>query len=131
MGSLEEKGCCDAAVVEAINSGLVNESVARNTMGALERELFNGKGFKRDDDGDWYDKQERVFIDLRAAGSYLRLGEPERVAELLDRVKVISEENFNIIAELYDKDDNYAGQVPMCGCGAGVFVSTSALLKNS
>jgi GH15 family glucan-1,4-alpha-glucosidase len=131
MGNLEEKEYHDAAVVEAINFGLVNESVAKNTMNALERELFNGKGFKRNDDGDWYDEQEWVFIDLRAAESYLRLGEPEGATELLDRVKAISEENFNIIAELYDKDDNCAGQVPMCGYGAGVFVSTSALLKNS
>jgi len=122
-GNIEEESYYDAAVIEAINFGLVNESVAESTMRALERELFNGKGFKRNDDGDWYDEQEWIFIDLRAAEAYLKLGEREKAVALIDRINTISADNFNIIPELYDENGNYAGQVPMCGYGAGVFVS--------
>ncbi len=122
-GNIEEEKYYDAAVIEAINFGLVNESVAESTMSALEKELFDGKGFKRNDDGDWYDEQEWIFIDLRAAEAYLKLGEREKAIALIDRINSISAENFNIIAELYDENENYAGQVPMCGYGAGVFVS--------
>jgi GH15 family glucan-1,4-alpha-glucosidase len=128
-GNTEEKEYYETAVIEAINFGLVNESTARSTMRALERELFNGKGFKRNDDGDWYDEQEWVFVDMRAAEAYLRLGEREKAVMLVDRVNEMSAENFNIIAELYDENGNYAGQVPMCGYGAGVFVSAALKLS--
>jgi len=128
-GNIEEEDYYEAAVIEAINFGLVNESIARSTMRALERELFNGKGFKRNDDGDWYDEQEWVFVDMRAAEAYLRLGEREKAVMLVDRINEMSAENFNIIAELYDENNSYAGQVPMCGYGAGVFVSTALKLS--
>jgi len=99
--------------------------VAEATLNAIEEKLsINGLGYKRNDDGSWYDEQEWVFIDLRTANAYLKIGKEEKAKEIVDWVLRQSQANFNLIAELYDKDSkDYAGQVPMRGYGAGVYIS--------
>jgi GH15 family glucan-1,4-alpha-glucosidase len=124
-GSPREKRYYEATVVEAINFDLVSREIAEATLNAIEEKLsINGLGYKRNDDGSWYDEQEWVFIDLRVASAYLKIGKGIRAKEMVDWVLRQSQANFNLVAGLYEKDSkDYAGQVPMCGYGAGVYIS--------
>jgi GH15 family glucan-1,4-alpha-glucosidase len=61
---------------------------------------------------------------IRVASAYLKIGKGIRAKEMVDWILRQSQANFNLIAELYEKDSKgYAGQVPMCGYGAGVYIS--------
>lgn len=131
-GSLEEIiRYYDAAVVEAINFKLVDEYIGTNTIKGFEDKLYNGKGFKRTDNIGSYDRMEWVFINMRIALAYLKYGETEKAIKLIDRTQSIAKVNYNIIPELYDANDGYAGQMPMIGYGAGAFINTvNSIIKN-
>ena len=74
---------------------------------------------------------EWVFINMRIALAYLKYGETEKAIKLIDRTQSIAKVNYNIIPELYDANDGYAGQMPMIGYGAGAFINTvNSIIKN-
>lgn len=113
-------GYLDAAAVEAINFGLLNPvgPTAASTLDALVSALTvaPGRGLRRNDDGGWYDAQEWVFVDLRAAVAM-------QSADLVAWVSAQALENDGLLPELLDATTaDYAGSVPMAGFGAGAFL---------
>ena len=123
-GSIEEKTrYYDASVVEAINFELVDDTIGLATIMGIEEKLYNGKGFKRTDNIGSYDRMEWIFINMRMAYAYFIYSEEKKALKLIDRTNTLANANFNIIPELYNSEDQYTGQFPMIGYGAGVFIS--------
>jgi len=117
----------DASAVEAFNFGLLDPTgpTATATLAAMRARLVppGGRGFMRNEGGEWYDSQEWVFVDLRA-GHALRLAGQARDADLLLAWnEAQAAENFGEFAELHDRATaDYAGETPMAGLGAGAFL---------
>ncbi|MEN3037567.1 MAG: glycoside hydrolase family 15 protein [Candidatus Kryptonium sp.] len=117
----------DASVVEAINFDLIpsNSEIAKKTIEAIIKNLKikNRFGFFRVNNGDWYDRQEWIFIDLRVATAMHKSGFKKESEQLLDWITSQSNLNYNLIAELYDEwNSDYQGQYPMVGFGAGAYI---------
>jgi len=117
----------DASVVEAINFDLIpaNSEIARKTIEAIKKNLKikNRFGFFRVNNGDWYDRQEWIFIDLRVAVAMKKSGFKKEAKQILDWITSQSNLNYNLIAELYDEfNSDYQGQYPMVGFGAGAYI---------
>ena len=148
-GNLEELAFptyfLDAAVVEAVAWGLVpaGSPLAFGSVAALDLFLPVGPhspGYVRSDDPTWYDAQEWVVMDLRAAGALARMGQGGRARSLVAWIAAQAAENFLLIPELLsdgtyqpgsederfapglDAGGDYQGAVPMIGFGAGAFV---------
>ncbi len=125
-GNLEEMPpgrALDGAVLDAFNWGVLppDGPVAQATLDALQAGLVmdTGHGLHRNDDGDWYDRQEWVFIDLRAAIALRRAGRTAQAEALAAWVLAQSRANLDLVAELYTEGTaDYAGAVPMAGFGA-------------
>jgi MYXO-CTERM domain-containing protein len=127
--SLEElnsgAGFLDAAAIEAVGMGLLDPSgrAARATLAAMQAKLVppSARGFFRNDDGGWYDSQEWVFVDLRAAIAMRKMQNDARTP-LLGWITAQGSENFNLISELHDAQTaDYRGEMPMVGFGAGAY----------
>ncbi|CUS93317.1 hypothetical protein [Candidatus Kryptonium thompsonii] len=117
----------DASVVEAINFDLIpaNSEIALKTIEAIKKNLKikNRFGFFRVNNGDWYDRQEWIFIDLRVAVAMKKSGFKKEAKQILDWITSQSNLNYNLIAELYDEfNSDYQGQYPMVGFGAGAYI---------
>lgn len=117
----------DASVVEAINFNLIpaDGKIAKNTIDAIKKNLKmkNRFGFFRVNNGDWYDRQEWIFIDLRVAVALNKAGFKKEANQILNWITSQSNLNFNLIAELYDEfNSDYQGQYPMVGFGAGSYI---------
>ncbi len=114
----------DAAVVEAVAWGMLDDP--QPTMDALVRELTSrtpgSPGFFRNDDGNWYDQQEWLLLDLRAASAWQQLGKPEKSQALIQWVTSLAQANFNALGELLDGDGNFQGPFPMAGFGPGAYI---------
>ena len=120
-------GFLDAAVIEAINFGLVDPTrhTATATLGAIESGLVpqSGRGFKRSDMGDAYSSNEWVFVDLRAARALELHGDASYAASLFAWNVAQASDNFGELSELHDPvTADYAGQSPMVGFGAGAYL---------
>jgi hypothetical protein len=124
-------GWLDAAVVEAINFGLIDpmKRTARATLASMQNGLVpqSGRGFMRSDAGDSYSSNEWVFVDFRAERSLELHGDTTDAASLFAwNVDQVSE-NFGEFSELHDPvTANYAGQSPMVGFGAGAYAISLA-----
>jgi GH15 family glucan-1,4-alpha-glucosidase len=103
-------------------------------------------GYIRLNTDDPYENQEWVFIDLRLAVAYLLTGQKEKAEGLIAYLSSQASANFNTIPEMIsnrlqmekvpaeahgnniwcncirDKDDQYIGEIPMVGYGAGAYV---------
>ncbi len=117
----------DAAVLEAINFGLVNPkgAVAKATVNALQGALGveSGYGLFRNEDGGGYDDAEWLWVDLRLASALHRMGRDAEAAKLLWWVTEQAHDNLDLIAELFDpQTGDYEGSIPMVGFGAGAYV---------
>lgn len=127
----------DGAALEAVSLGLFppRSSVTTATLAALERLRTFGllsPGYLRNTSAktygpdNWYDRQEWVFIDLRAASALAIAGRKPDARALIDWVLAQSRANFDLVAELYDEGSaDYRGAVPMAGFGAGAFILAS------
>ena len=82
-----------------------------------------GRGFFRVNNGDWYDKQEWVFLDLRAALGLKKFAHYKESDALVQWVTSQAALNNNMIPELFnEKTAGYEGAVPMVGFGAGSYI---------
>ncbi len=120
-------GWLDAAVLEAINFGLVDPTrhTAGATLAAIEAGLVpqSGRGFMRSDAGDAYSSNEWVFIDLRAARALELQGDASYSTSLFQWNVDQASDNFYELSELHDPvTADYAGQSPMVGFGAGAYL---------
>ncbi|MCX7943799.1 MAG: glycoside hydrolase family 15 protein, partial [Deltaproteobacteria bacterium] len=129
VSSLEEfkmyVGYLDASVVEAINFGLVepNNIISRKTIDVMKNLKTIGGGYMRNDDGDWYDRQEWVFIDLRIASAMKKIGNEDSANKLIMRIKNYTESNNSQFSELITENGiSVAGSIPMIGFGAGAYI---------
>lgn len=119
-------GSVDAAVLEAINFGLVDPggALANATVERLRATLTppHGAGLMRNDDGGGYDRQEWVFIGLRLAVALRRMGRSDEADAVLDRFTLYADANHGLHAELlHESAATYRGAVPMVGFGAGAW----------
>jgi len=131
VGSLEDHQngdpAMDLAAVDAFNNGALdpNGDAFTASMEAWERDLgvTSGPGFKRNDDGDLYDEQEWIMVDLRVAEALRRACRDDEAAELEDWVTEHAQLNNLIIPELLEPSSaDYAGPAPMMGFGSGLYV---------
>ena len=131
VGNLEEHlagdPAMDLAAIDAFNAGVLDPlgPYYEPSMAAYERDLgvSSGPGFARNDDGDLYDQQEWIMIDLRVAESLRRACRPDDAAELEDWVTEHAVQNNLIIPELLEPSTaDYAGPAPMMGFGSGLYV---------
>lgn len=133
----EEYHYYDAGVVEAINLGLIepDSEIAIATMETLRRVLamqHRPYGYHRITNGDWYDSQEWIIINLRMVSALIKMDHMDDAEELLQWVVEQSAHNYYLIAELYDEySAAYEGAVPMVGFGAGAYIlAIHALLQD-
>jgi len=118
----------DGAVLEAINMGLIepDSEIAYATMDTLRTVLsmqHRPNGYYRVTNGDWYDRQEWIMINLRMVAALTKMKRQDDAEELLKWVVEQSAENYNLIAELYDElTAAYEGAAPMVGFGAGAYI---------
>lgn len=149
LGNLEEKPFVgyrlDLAVVEAFAGDLLapGTPLAFGTLGAFDLHLATGPhspGYKRNDDPTWYDGQEWVVMDLRAASALARMGQLGRARTLLDWITRQARANHDLIPELLsdgiyqpgseddlhgagtDPGGDVQGATPMVGFGAGAWI---------
>lgn len=120
-------GAVDAAVLEAINFGLVDPAgdLARTTVRRLTSVLAvpHGKGLARNDDGSGYDRQEWVFVGLRLAAAQRRMGMRTAADATLDRYTLYADLNHGLLPELlHRRAATYRGATPMVGFGAGAWL---------
>jgi MYXO-CTERM domain-containing protein len=126
-GLAAQTGWLDAAVVEAVNFGLIDPSrrTARASLHTLQAGLVppSGRGFMRSDVGDWYSSQEWIFVDLRASRALELHGDIAARDTLFGWNVDQASENFRELSELHDRvTADYAGESPMVGFGAGAYL---------
>ncbi len=120
----------DAATLEAVNWGLTADSrVVERTVQRLRSATPGSVGVMRNDDGNWYDRQEWLLLDLRAVEAWQRLGQPARARALMDWVTAWSRANYDGIGELLDEKGDFQGPFPMCGFGPGAYVLAAEALR--
>lgn len=116
----------DLAAVEAWNQGVLvsdSDSFATSIDAWQALRVESGNGYRRNDDGDTYDLQEWIYIDLRLAYAMRRAGRAEDAQALEDWVTAQAVLNHHTLPELYDPTTgDYAGPAPMLGFGAGAYV---------
>jgi GH15 family glucan-1,4-alpha-glucosidase len=120
-------GWLDAAVIEAIDFGLVDPTrhTAAATLAAIEAGLVpqSARGFMRSDAGDSYSSNEWVFVDLRAERALELQGDTAYQSSLFSWNVAQASDNFGEFSELHDPvTADYAGQAPMVGFGAGAYL---------
>ncbi len=130
-GNLEELqqgwGYDDLAAVDAFNNGAIDAAgdVATASFARWEDHLAveSGHGYKRNDDGDAYDEQEWIMVDLRMSEALRRGCRSEEGQAIEDWITQQALENNLIIPELLDPTTgDYNGPAPMMGFGAGMYV---------
>lgn len=113
----------DAAVMEAVNWDILpQEQVMTSLSKALSSLTPGSPGFRRNDDGNWYDQQEWLLLDLRGAAAWRKLGQPARSDALLDWVTGWAAANYNTLGELLDEKGDFQGPFPMTGFGPGAYI---------
>jgi MYXO-CTERM domain-containing protein len=130
-GNLEELqqgwGYDDLAAVDAFTNGSIDAagSVATASFARWDEHLAvpSGHGYRRNDDGDAYDEQEWIMVDLRMAEARRRGCDAEAGQAIEDWITQQALLNNNIIPELLDPSTgDYNGPAPMMGFGAGMYV---------
>lgn len=83
------------------------------------------RGYRRIANEDWYDRQEWVFFNLRVISALKKVTNFNKAYRLRSWINDQATQNFSLIHEFYDEyNTDYQGSVPMCGLGAGAYIST-------
>lgn len=116
----------DAATLEAVNWRLVEGDQAATTvqqnLEKLDSRTPGSPGVMRNDDGNWYDAQEWLLLDLRAADALRTVGREQEADQVVDWVTDWARQNYDGIGELLDEEGNFEGPFPMAGFGPGAYV---------
>jgi hypothetical protein len=109
-------------------------ATGRATLDFLRQNLFlsttTRNGYRRNDDGDLYDRREWLVVDLAISTAVRAAGRPAEADALLRWITGQAALNFDLIPELFDENDGrYAGETPMVGFGAGAYLT--ALIARS
>ncbi len=140
-GTLEAgiKNEVDGAFLAAITMGPVkDEMIWRNALDQMQRLKMPSGGYRRVTSTVkdpqifeyWYERQEFVFINFLMAEVYLKLGMPDKAAELIKPMLDKASEDHFFVPEMYVSEVNYrftgpvgapTGAIPMVGYGAGAY----------
>ncbi len=116
----------DAASFEFFTDPRINQQELFQTHHSLYNKnlkLSANRGYFRINGGDWYDRQEWIFLNLRIAVAYKNNGMYNKAKELINWVTEQAEMNNNLIPELFhEKTSKYEGAVPKVGFGAGSYI---------
>lgn len=141
----------DAGTLEIFASGLLPdaEKLFESNMAIYDPVLrTEGEvpGYIRMRSDDIYENQEWVFIDLRMACAFNRYGKPKIARQIIDRITGLASQNNHQLPEMLtyinlwkkpvsayldseswcycvrDKNESYAGAIPMAGYGAGAYI---------
>ncbi len=123
-----------AALILAPETFTATSAIGRATLDFLRQNLFlsttTRNGYRRNDDGDLYDRREWLVVDLAISTAVRAAGRPAEADALLRWITGQAALNFDLIPELFDENDGrYAGETPMVGFGAGAYVT--ALIARS
>jgi len=130
-GNLEElqQGASydDLAAVDAFNNGSLDAAgaVGQASFQRWDEQLAvsSGHGYRRNDDGDSYDLQEWMMVDLRMAEARRRGCDETAGQAIEDWITQQALLNHHTIPELMDPETgDYNGPAPMMGFGAGMYV---------
>lgn len=124
LGNAEEDpgAALDLAAVDAFGNGAVEGLAMDASLAAWEALRVATGGFHRNDDGDSYDEQEWIFVDLRLAEALFRDCRTTEAQALLDHVTAVALDNQLVLPELLDPSTGEVeGPAPMIGFGAGVY----------
>src|SRR5262249_47498005 len=132
VGSLERSAetDLDGALVEAFTLDVLSDprgDLARRTLANLERLHLTGGGYKRCGGASSYQFNEWIFIDLRLATAFYKLGRAPEADALIARCVHRAAANFGILPEEFNvvPEDGplggFTGSIPMVGYGSGVF----------
>jgi GH15 family glucan-1,4-alpha-glucosidase len=125
----------NGAVLEAFNWGVeTNETVIAGTLAKMPVLARASGGFRRVTGPTSYERHEFLFIDFAMARIFLRRGQRDKAAELIQRTVQRSSLDHGFIPEMYvsvegDRDfpgkiGDPTGAIPMVGYGAGIFAIT-------
>lgn len=121
----------DAAVVEAVALDVLPQprgSLARQTITDVQTLRVPTGGYKRDNGSDPYASGDWVFIDLRMASAFRRLGDITSANAMIEHVAAKATEHYDQIPEIYNVNPllaplgSYAGSIPMVGYGSGAYI---------
>lgn len=123
-----------AALILAPETFTATSATGRATLDFLRQNLFlsttTRNGYRRNDDGDLYDRREWLVVDLAISTAVRAAGRPAEADALLRWITGQAALNFDLIPELFDENDGrYAGETPMVGFGAGAYLT--ALIARS
>jgi len=135
LGVADDAVHVDGSTVEFFRMGLIDvgDPIVAGTMARYDQSLASpGGGYRRLEKqlsltgeaiANAYDLSEWVFLDLRIGEVWRSLGEDARADALLDRVTETALANDGLISELFEDDgETFAGEVPMVGYGAGLWM---------
>jgi len=129
-GNLEDKNpyiYMDAASVEALNWIYTSQdNITKGTLGAYDKYLAMKnpqRGYRRTPGGEWSDKQEWLFGDLRILAALQRNPNSSRTRDIRKWIVDQSLNNYGLIPQYYDENHaGYQGTVPRIGLGSGAYV---------
>jgi GH15 family glucan-1,4-alpha-glucosidase len=115
-----------------------DEMIWRNALDQMQRLKMPSGGYRRVTSTVkdpqifeyWYERQEFVFINFLMAEVYLKLGMPDKAAELIKPMLDKASEDHFFVPEMYVSEVNYrftgpvgapTGAIPMVGYGAGAY----------
>jgi hypothetical protein len=120
----------DTALAEAFGLDVIRDhrsSVARKTLQHLQKMRLPTGGYYRVAGESTYQTNEWPFIDLRMAGTFLRMKQRGPAEQLVQRIVRVAALNYHLLPELLianrreGRIGDYQGSNPMVGYGAGAF----------
>ena len=117
----------DGGSLEVFAKRVLNDtSLFKSHMKAYDNEIRMKdplQGYMRINSGEWYDTQEWLVLDARAASAQVLFGNRPEAKRLIDWMTSQAVLNNDLLPELFgEKNGAYEGAVPMVGFGAGSYI---------